>query len=167
MSGWSFAWDRPDGAETAARSGWKPLGAYAILLPALLFASWLFAYAAGLFTTLGYAGGSERHGRHADYAADETQIGLSTIYLLRGQRAWWDYEVEVEGHGGVRLTIARAVPGLGHDFRDVRHSGRGRFEVVAPEAGFYSFEQELVPHGVLISGGAPGATRYRLTWGVD
>lgn len=169
MNGWTFAWSDPDEVERRDRAAWQPLGARAAALVGLAFAAWLFLFASGILPTLGWAEGSERHDRHAVYLTEESGFGLPTIYLLAGQRLWWDYDVAVEGGGGVRLRIVKTVPR--RDFhvrmRDVERTGRGRFEVVAPESGLYSFEHELVPQGVLLTGAEPGRTAYRLSWGVD
>lgn len=168
MSGWSFA---SAGADATDRepAAWQPLGARAIALAGLAFAAWLLLYAAGILPTLGWAEGSERHDRHAVYVAEESGFGLPTMYLLAGQRLWWDYDVAVEGRGGVRLRIVKTVPSRAFHVRtqDVERTGRGRFELVAPESGLYRFEHELMPHGVLLTGATPGRTVYRLSWGVS
>jgi hypothetical protein len=171
MSEWTTAWDNPDrdsdaggGTGAAVRYvGWTG-GAFAIAA-----AFWLFLFASGLFTTLGSVEGSERHGTNLVRLADESSFGLGTIYAFRGQRLWWDYDVAVEGKGGVRLRIAKVVPSPDFIVRaqDVAATGRGRFEVIAPESGFYSFDQERIPQGVLIGPGEAGSTRYDLSWGVD
>ena len=168
MSGWTTAWDderaeEPVRGAAARAASW---GFYAF--PALL-SGWLFLYLGGLFTTLGWAEGSERHGADAVRLADDSRIGLPGMYLTAGQKAWWDYEVEVEGEGGVRLLIGKAVPRPDFIVK-VEHltaSGRGRFEVVAPESGFYTFSHELEPIGGLLGRAQPGSTRYKLKWGVD
>ena len=166
MSGWTYAWDGETGREP---STWRPLGARAVALIGLAFAAWLFLFASGIVPTLGWAEGSERHDRHAVYLTDESGFGLPTIYVLAGQRLWWDYEVAAEGGGGVRLRIVKSIPSRAFHVQtlDVERSGAGRFEVVAPESGLYSFEHELVPHGALIGGAEPGRTSYRLSWGVS
>jgi hypothetical protein len=169
MSGWTFAWSDPEEVEARERAAWKPLGARAALLVGLAFAAWLFLFASGILPTLGWAEGSERHDRHAVYLAEESRFGLPTMYLLAGQRLWWDYDVTVEGAGGVRLRIVKSIPSPGFHVRtlDVERTGQGRFEVVAPESGLYSFDHEPVPQGVLISGAQPGRTAYSLSWGVS
>ena len=168
MSGWSFARssERP---EDEARPGGARVAAWAIYGIVALLGSWLVLYLGGIVTTLGTAEGSERHGGSAVRLADDMSFGLSTMYLAEGQTAWWDYDVEVEGEGGVRLIVSKAVPT--RDFivsvRHLRASGRGRFAVVAPASGFYSFSYELEPIGRLFGGAEPGSTRYDLQWGVD
>ena len=170
MSGWVTAWDDEGsdagggGAGAAARYGGWAIGAFAAAA-----AFWFFLFAAGLVTTLGSVDGSERHGRNLVRLADESSLGLGTMYARQGQRLWWDYDVSVEGTGGVRLRIAKAPPSAAFivRFHDVAVSGRGRFEVIAPESGFYSFSQYLIPQGVLIGPGEAGATRYDLSWGID
>lgn len=151
------------GGGNAARYGGWAAAAFAVA-----GAGWLFLFATGVLTTLGSAEGSERHDASLIRAADESSFGLSTMYASRGQRLWWDYDVTVEGAGGVRLRIARSVPSPAFIVRarDVARSGRGRFEVIAPEAGFYSFSQELIPQGDLLGNGRAGATSYDLSWGI-
>ncbi len=168
MSGWAFAWDNPAG-EDGASSRTTRLGAWGLLVVGVSFALWLFAYGTGLYTTLGAVDGSERHDRNVIRLADESSFGLSTMYVLAGQRLWWDYDVAVEGRGGVRLRVAKSIPSAAFivRFHDVAATARGRFEVVAPESGLYSFSQEPIPQGVLLGGGEAGATRYDLSWGVD
>ena len=168
MSGWTLGWsdDPPD--EPASPAAGR-LAAWAVYGIVILIGSWLVLYLGGIVTTLGMAEGSERHGASAVRLADDTSLGLSTMYLVKGQAAWWDYDVEVEGEGGLRLIVGKAVPT--RDFivrvRHLRASGRGRFAVVAPESGFYSFSYELEPIGGLLGGAGPGSTRYDLQWGVD
>ena len=62
----------------------------------------------------------------------------------------------------MRLRIAKSAPSQAFivRFQDVARTGRGRFEVIAPEAGFYSFSQYLIPQGDLFGNGPPGSTRY-------
>jgi hypothetical protein len=169
MSGWTFAWSDPDEVERREQAAWKPLGARAVALIGVAVSAWLFLFASGIFPTLGWAEGSERHDRRAIYLSEESGFGLSTIYVLAGQRLWWDYDVAVEGGGGVRLRIVKSIPARAFhvEVRDIEQTGQGRFEVVAPESGLYSFDHELVPQGVLIAGGVPGRTSYDLSWGVD
>jgi hypothetical protein len=170
MSGWTTAWDNDESGEGrgsvslgARHAGWA-VGAIAVIA-----AFWFFLFAAGILTTLGSVEGSERHGRDLVRFADESSLGVGTMYASAGQRLWWDYDVTVEGTGGVRLRIAKAPPSAAFivRFQDVAASGRGRFEVVAPESGFYTFSQYLIPQGVLIGPGEAGSTRYDLSWGID
>ncbi|HEV2817388.1 MAG TPA: hypothetical protein VGW40_09250 [Allosphingosinicella sp.] len=167
MSGWVTAWDEDERA--AGGHGALLYGGWAAGLLATAAALWLFLFALGLFTTLGSAEGSERHGGAGIRAADDSSFGLATMYASRGQLLWWDYDVSVEGAGGVRLRIARTPPSQAFivRFQDVARSGRGRFELIAPESGFYTFSQELIPQGDALGMGAPGTTRYDLSWGID
>lgn len=169
MTEWVSAWDEAEddagggsGGNAARYGGWAA-GAFA-----LAAAGWLFLFAMGALTTLGSAQGSERHGPSLIRAADESSFGLPTMYASRGQRLWWDYQVTVEGAGGVRLRIAKSVPSAAFIVRahDIARSGSGRFEVIAPESGFYSFSQELIPQGDLFGNGRAGATSYDLSWGI-
>ena len=170
MSEWVTAWDddarevEGGGGALAARCGGWAAGA--ILVAAAL---WFLLFSAGLATTLGSVDGSERHGRNLVRLADESSFGLPTMYARAGQRLWWYYDVTVEGAGGVRLRIARSPPSEAFIVRakDVARSGRVRFELVAPEAGFYSFSQYLIPQGNLLGNGEAGSTRYSLRWGID
>ena len=168
MSGLSFAWSEEE-QDAGGRGQAARFGAWAFYLLTGALSIWLFFYLSGLFTTLGSAEGSERHGASAVRLADDSGFGLPTMYLVRGQKAWWTYEVEVEGEGGVRLLISKSIPSP--DFivkaQAIRSTARGRFEIVAPESGFYSFAHELVPIGGLLGGARPGSTTYRLKWGVD
>jgi hypothetical protein len=166
---WAFAPDSLEGGRPAATGGAARAGAWGAAAFALAAAGWFFLYATGLFTTLGSVDGAEVHDRLGIRPAEESRIGLSTIYVFAGQRLWWNYDVAVEGRGGVRLRIARGVPSaaFSSEMQDVAKSGRGRFEVVAPDSGLYSFEHELIPHGDLIGRTEAGSTRYDLSWGVD
>lgn len=168
MSGWTSAWDVEPRADEPSRGAGARALSWSFYVFTAALSVWLFLYLGGLFTTLGWAEGSERHGADAVRFADATSIGLPGMYLAKGQKAWWDYEVEVEGEGGVRILIGKALPS--RDFivkaRHLRESGRGRFEVVAPESGFYSFSHELEPIGGLVGRAEPGSTRYRVKWGV-
>ena len=168
MSGWSFAWDNPD-AESRDETASRPLGRFALAFVGLCLALPLLLYATGLVPALGSAEGSERHDRRAVYFSEDSSFGLSTMYVRQGQRLWWDYDVTVEGRGGVRVWFAKSVPSPDFSVRmqTIDRTGRGRFEVVAPESGFYSFDHELVPSGVFLTGARPGSTNYRLSWGVD
>jgi hypothetical protein len=167
MSELSYAWDdaepKAGGRSASLRLGSWSLGAFAGLL-----SIWVFLYLSGLFTTLGSASGSERHGADAIRISDGGGFGIPTMYLAAGQTAWWDYEVEVQGEGGIRIEIAKSVPTP--DFivkaKALTASGKGRFEVVAPESGFYTFSRELVPIGRPLNGANPGSTVYSLKWGV-
>jgi hypothetical protein len=172
MSDWVTAWDeeeRATGSGFGGRGNALRYGGWAAGLFALAAALWLFLFAMGIVTTLGSVEGSERHGGAGVRAADDSSFGLATMYASRGQRLWWDYEMDVEGAGGVRLRIAKSPPSQAFivRFQDVARSGRGRFEVVAPESGFYTFSQELIPQGDAFGTGAPGSTRYDLSWGID
>ena len=168
MTEWVSAWDDSDDEAGSGSGNAARYGGWAAALFAVVAAGWFFLFAMGLFTTLGAVEGSERHGGTGIRAADHSSFGLGTMYASRGQRLWWDYDVTVEGAGGVRLRIAKSVPSQAFivRFQDVARSGRGRFEVIAPEAGFYSFSQELIPQGDAFGAGAPGATRYDLSWGI-
>jgi hypothetical protein len=170
MSDWVTAWDESGrGADEGGRGGNAArYGGWAAGLFATAAAGWLFLFAMGVLTTLGSATGSERHGASLIRAADQSSFGLGTMYASRGQRLWWDYDVTVEGAGGVRLRIAKSVPSPAFivRFHDAARSGRGRFEVIAPESGFYSFSQELIPQGDLLGNGRAGATRYDVSWGI-
>lgn len=167
MTGWSFAWTGDAPRENAAGglrlAGW---GLYAVIT---LLGSWLVLYLGGILTTLGTAEGSERHGASGVRIADDSRFGLSTMYLTRGQTAWWDYDVAVEGDSGLRLVVGKTVPTREFIVKvhHLRADGRGRFEVVAPASGFYNFSYELEPIGALFGGAGPGSTRYKLKWGVD
>ena len=169
MSGWVTAWDEDEGAAEGGGAGAAArYGGWAVGAILALAASWFLLFATGLVTALGSAEGSERHGATLIRAADQSSFGLGTMYASRGQRLWWDYDIGVEGAGGVRLRIAKSVPSRAFivRFQDIARTGRGRFEVIAPEAGFYSFSQELIPQGDLFGNGRAGATRYDLSWGI-
>jgi len=170
MSGWTFAGDDVGrGAESGGGSAGALYGGWAVGAIASIAAFWFFLFAAGVVTTLGSVDGSERHGRNLVRLADESSLGLGTMYASQGQRLWWDYDVTVEGAGGVRLRISRSPPSQAFIVRalDIAHTGRGRFEVIAPESGFYSFSQELIPQGDLLGNGEAGSTAYSLSWGID
>ena len=130
---------------------------------------WLLLFELGVFATLGSVEGSERHGANLVRAADESSLGLATMYASRGQRLWWDYDVRVAGAGGVRLRIAKSAPSTAFIARaqDIARTGRGRFEVIAPESGFYTFSQYLIPQGDMFGNGQGGETHYALRWGID
>ena len=170
MSDWVTAWDDDAGEAGGGFGGGNALryGGWAAGAIAVVAALWLLLFALGLFTTLGSVEGSERHGGSGIRAADRSSFGLGTMYASRGQRLWWDYDVTVEGAGGVRLRIAKSPPSQAFtvQFQDVARSGRGRFEVIAPESGFYTFSHYLIPQGDAFGAGAPGATRYDLSWGI-
>lgn len=168
MSEWVTAWTN-DGDDAATPSRGGRVTMWSATLFGLAFALWLFAYGTGLYTTLGSIEGSERHDRNLVRLADDSSIGLKTMYVFAGQHIRWDYDVTVEGRGGVRLSISKAVPSPSYvsRYQDVAATARGRFEVIAPEAGLYRFGVEPIPQGVLLGGGEAGATRYRLSWGVD
>lgn len=169
MSGWTFAWDNEDREEGGGAGAAARYGGWAVGAAVVIAAFWFFLFATGLVTTLGSVDGSERHGRNLVRLADDSSFGLGTMYASQGQRLWWDYDVTVEGAGGVRLRIAKSVPSPGFivRFEDVATTGRGRFEVIAPESGFYSFSQELIPQGDLLGNGEAGSTGYSLSWGID
>jgi len=170
MGEWTSVWSDASGAdERDGRGGGARLGAWSFYLFTAALSLWVFLYLSGLFTTLGSAQGSESHGTNAVRIADDGGFGLPTMYLFAGQKAWWDYDVAVKGEGGVRLLIAKTVPSTAFIVKveTVRASAKGRFELVAPESGFYSFSHELAPIGGLLGGAQPGETRYALTWGVD
>lgn len=156
--------ERRFGGRGAIRAGgWAGV---AFVIPGL---AWLLLFELGLFTTLGSAEGSERHGANLVRAADESSLGLSTMYAGRGQHLWWDYDVTVAGAGGVRLRIAKSPPSAAFVVRaqDIASTGRGRFELIAPESGFYTFSRQLIPQGDLLGNGRAGETRYALNWGID
>jgi hypothetical protein len=167
MSGWTRAWDDGETADEPVRGAGPRAASWGFYAFTALLSAWLFLYLSGLFTTLGWAEGSERHGANAIRLADDSGFGLPGIYLFKGQKAWWDYDVAVEGEGGVRILIGKAVPS--RDFivraRHLDATGKGRFEVVAPESGFYTFSHELEPIGGPFGGARPGSTRYKLRWG--
>ena len=179
MSGpmsWAFAWESPDGnADTAldrkraARSGASRVAGWAFALFGTALASWLLAYGLGLYTTLGWVEGSERHNRFGVYVGDmASPIGFTTMYLFEGQTAWWDYDVAVQGTGGVRLTILRNPPqGSQIRLQRVTATSRGRLEYVVPESGFYSFRYEREPLPYAFGHTPVGRTRWRLSWGAD
>jgi hypothetical protein len=169
MNGWVTAWDDPESAGNAGAGAAMRYSGWAIGAIAVTAAFWLFLFASGIFTTLGSVEGSERHGANMVRLADHSSFGLGTVYAREGQRLWWDYDVSVEGAGGVRLRIAKSVPRPDFvvRFQNVAATGRGRFEVIAPEAGFYSFSQYLIPQRDLLGNGEAGSTRYALSWGVD
>ncbi len=171
---WAFAWESPDGdAETAldgkTRDGAARLGGWAFALFGGAFALWFAAYGLGLYTTLGWAEGSERHDRFGVRLAEEDSItGLTTMYLFAGQRAWWDYDATAEGCCGVRLIITRTVPRPGQvKAFDLTRTGRGRFEWVVPESGFYSFRRYHVPLAGAFGRQPAGSIRYSVSWGAD
>lgn len=168
MSEWAAAWtDDEDDAATPSRGGRVTM--WSATLFGLAFAVWLFAYGTGLYTNLGSIEGSERHDRSLVRLADESSFGLKTMYVFAGQHIRWDYDVTIEGRGGVRLHIARVSPSPAFvsRYQDVAATARGRFEVIAPQAGLYRFSEEPIPQGRLFGGGEAGATHYRLSWGVD
>ena len=169
---WAFAWDTPEGDASAVHDRTRPalrVGKWGAALFGIVFGLWLFAYGSGLFTTLGWAEGSERHNRFGIRLAEQTSAtGLGTMFLVAGQTAWWDYDVETEGAGGVRLSIASTPPRPGSiRVENVTRTGRGRIALVAPHTGLYSFRHEYVPLAGAFGRQPPGATRYRLSWGVD
>ena len=96
--------------EQRAGAGWGMRGLLLFLI--LLFVG-VMAYALGLISTLGSVDGSERHNRFGVYTAELSSIGLGTMYLSAGQTAWFDYDVTVEGTGGIRLIIIRNPPQSG------------------------------------------------------
>jgi len=170
MSDWVSAWDEDErdagggiGGRNAVRYGGWTTGLFV-----LAAAGWFFLFAIGALTTLGSVEGSERHGTGQVRLADQSSFGLGTMYASRGQRLWWDYDVIVQGAGGVRLRIAKSPPSRAFivRFQDVARTGHGRFELIAPESGFYSFSQYLIPQGDMFGNGAAGSTRYELSWGI-
>jgi hypothetical protein len=169
MSGWSLAWRGNAAADDMPRTGPGRAAVWACYAAAGLIFGWLVLYGSGIVTTLGSAEGSERHGANAVRLADDGSFGLPTMYLAAGQTAWWDYDLDVEGEGGVRLIVAKAVPTPDFIVRvaHLRATARGHFAVVVPASGFYSFSYELEPIGGLFGEAGPGSTRYRLRWGVD
>jgi len=171
MAEWVSTWDDNDGEAGSGfggRGNALRYGGWATAAFAIVLSAWFFLFAMGVLTTLGSVEGSERHGGAGIRAADDSAFGLATMYASRGQRLWWEYEVNVEGGGGVRLRIAKSPPSQAFIVRvhDVTRSGRGRFEVIAPESGFYTFSQYLIPQGDALGTGAPGSTRYDLSWGI-
>ena len=169
--GWAFAWDTPEGDASAAhdRSQALRVGKWGATALGAAFALLVMAYGTGLFTTLGSAEGSESHNRFGVRTDSASSIGLPSMYLLAGQRAWIDYDLVIEGDGGgLLVTIANWVPHRdGILIRRLASTGRGRIELVAPRAGFYSFAHEYLPLGGAFGRGPVGAMRYRLSWGVD
>lgn len=169
---WAFAWETPEGdanpVEARALPGLRA-GKWVAALLSLAFAIWFLLYATGLFTTLGSADGSESHDRFGVRTSDSSGVGLPSMYLFAGQRAWVDYDLTIEGDGGgLLVTIANWVPYRdGILIRRLTTSGRGRVELVAPRAGFYSFRHEYLPLGGAFGRSPAGATRYSLSWGVD
>jgi hypothetical protein len=170
MSDRVSAWDEDErdagggiGRRNAVRYGGWTAGLFV-----LAAAGWFFLFAIGALTTLGSVEGSERHDTDQVRLTDQSSFGLGTMYASRGQRLWWDYDVTVAGGGGVRLRIAKSVPSQAFivRFQDIARTGRGRFEVIAPQSGFYSFSQYLIPQGDLLGNGAAGSTRYALSWGI-
>ena len=167
---WATAWESPEGDadtvhEQRAGAGWGLRGLLLLLI--LLFVA-VMAYALGLISTLGSAEGSERHNRFGVYTEEASSIGLGTMYLSAGQTAWIDYDVTVEGTGGIRLIIIRNPPQGGQiRLQRVTATGRGRLEYVVPEAGFYSFRHERVLLPAAFGHTPVGSTRYHLSWGVD
>jgi hypothetical protein len=130
---------------------------------------WLFLYASGIHPWLGFAEGSARHGAAGVRVSDDSSGGLSTMLLFKGQKAIWDYDVQVEGSNGVRLRVAATPPQRGFIVRmqRIEATGRGRFEVVVPATGLYRFDYELEPLGTLAGPARPGSVRYRLHWGAQ
>jgi hypothetical protein len=170
--GWAFAWDTPEGDASAVQERAQRavrVGTWGATLLGLAFATWFLLYATGLFTTLGSAEGSENHDRFGVRTSSGSGMGLPSMYLLAGQRAWVDYELVTEGDGGgILVTIADWVPHRdGVLIRRLTATGQGRIELVAPRAGFYSFAHEYLPLGGAFGRGPAGATRYALSWGVD
>ncbi len=170
MSNWTFAWDSSEGdaSKIAASNQVAGAGKWAGVLFGLVFAIWLFVYATGIFTTLGWVEGSERHDRFGVRPAESSSTGLSTMYLLQGQTAWWDYDIAVEGTGGVRLSIAGAIPRPDSmRIQNITRTGRGRLELVAPRSGLYYFRHQYVPLSGAFGRTPAGSTRYTMSWGVD
>jgi hypothetical protein len=170
MSAWTFVGgdSEPDASERFGGRNAARYGGWTAGLFVLAAAGWFFLFAIGALTTLGSVEGSERHGTSQVRLADQSSFGLGTMYASRGQRLWWDYDVTVEGGGGVRLRIAKSPPSRAFivEARDISRTGRGRFELIAPESGFYSFSQYLIPQGDLLGNGPAGSTRYALSWGI-
>lgn len=170
MSAWTFAGGDAEADADERAGGGKALryGGWTAGLFAVAAAFWFLLFAMGAITTLGSVEGSERHGANLIRVADESSFGLRTMYASRGQRLWWNYDVTVAGAGGVRLRVAKSVPSRDFivRFQDVARTGRGRFEVIAPESGFYNFSQYLIPQGDLLGNGVAGSTRYDLSWGI-
>lgn len=172
VMGWAFAWDTPEGDASAGHDRTRSalrMSKWGATLFGFLFGLWLLAYGMGLFTTLGSAEGSERHDRFGVRTDSSSALGLPSMYLLAGQRAWIEYDLTTEGDGGgLLVTIANWVPHRdGILIQRLTVTGRGRIELVAPRAGFYSFAHEYLPLGGAFGRGPAGATRYSLSWGVD
>jgi len=146
-----------------------PIAAWVFYAFIAIASLWLFLFVSGLMPWLGYAEGSSRHGTAGVRVRDDSSFGMPAMFLVKGQKAVWDYDVTIEGDDGLILKIGKTPPQPDFIVRTLRieRSAKGRFEVVAPATGLYSFDHELLPIGALFGPAKPGSTRYRLYWGVE
>lgn len=146
-----------------------PLAAWSFYAFTAVASLWLFLFLSGLMPWLGYAEGSSRHGSAGVRLRDDSGVGLPAMFLFKGQKAVWDYDVTVEGDDGLILRVSKTPPQPDFIVKTLRveRSGKGRFEVVAPATGLYAFDHELLPIGALFGPAKPGSTRYKLRWGVE
>lgn len=158
----------PDAPEDSP-SQRPPIAAWAFYAFTAFASIWLFLFVSGLFPWLGYAEGSSRHGTAGVRVRDDSGIGMPAMFLVKGQKAVWDYDVTVEGDDGLILRVSKTPPQPDFIVKTLRieQSAKGQFEVVAPATGLYGFEHELLPIGTLFGPAKPGSTRYRLRWGVE
>jgi len=146
-----------------------PIAAWAFYVFTALASLWLFLFLSGLMPWLGAAEGSSRHGTAGARLRDDSSFGLSAMFLFKGQKAVWDYDVTVEGDDGLILRVSKTPPQPDFIVKTLRieQNTKGRFEVVAPATGLYAFDHELLPTGALLGPVEPGSTRYKLRWGVE
>jgi hypothetical protein len=146
-----------------------PIAAWAFYALTAFASLWLFLFLSGLMPWLGTAEGSSRHGKAGARLRDDSSLGLSAMFLIKGQKAVWDYDVAVEGDDGLILRVSKTPPQPDFIVKTLRieQSAKGRFEVIAPATGLYTFDYELVPIGALFGPAKSGSTRYMLRWGVE
>jgi hypothetical protein len=146
-----------------------PITAWAFYVFTALASLWLFLFLSGLMPWLGTAEGSSRHGTAGVRVRGDSGFGLPAMFLFKGQRAVWDYDVIVEGDDGLILRVGKTPPQPDFIVKMLRieQSAKGRFEVIAPATGLYTFDYELVPIGALFGPAKSGSTRYMLRWGVE
>jgi hypothetical protein len=139
--------------------GWTLYVAFGLLL------AWGFGYVSGLFPYLGYAAAARDKVSHigSGPTGEVTPYGVPTMLLLKGQKAIFDYDVEVEGKGGIVLYVTQVPKLVNIDsgtWIRVGATGEGRVEIPIEKTGFYVFDAHFdhLPGGL-------GRTRYSVKWG--
>jgi len=137
--------------------GFGKIGVFGI---GLILALWLFLYISTLFPYLGHTQRSETLSPGMSTNGGIGTIGLSTMFLIEGQQAFFNYDVQSQNGGKVQFDLRPISQISATDQEKLVAGGEaGTLEFTVPATGLYNFHHDFALSGMR------STTSYSASWG--